>query len=515
MSDHQDTTSLQARVEQLEKENAELRAQLAASTGTMVSSAPDSSLSSLSSSSLSSSASTSGPAVASVRTIGPTSAATTTADHKTDTCSTAVSTFQNFVSHSLDPIQIQRYGRHLILSQIGVPGQENICKARVLVIGAGGLGAPACLYLAAAGIGKLGIIDGDTVDRDNLHRQVIHSEETLGMPKAESARDACLRINSSITCDAIVASFTSNNAMEIAAEYDVLVDATDNVGTRYLINDVGVILGKPVVSGSALGTDGQLNVFGYNGGPCYRCIHPVPPPPETVTNCADGGVLGVVPGIIGCLQALEVIKVVGGLQNPTTMRQRLLIFDAMSNRFMNVKLRPRNPECAVCGDNPTVTAPIDYAQFCGSALTDTPEDPDDTNVPSTTRVPSIGIREYASEIHGKDVPHVLVDVRDDAQFGICSLPKAIHIPLAKLTKRDHESKAGKANREAVLKQIHDLATATTPPLSVYMLCRRGVRSKVATKSLLVEPLFADIPVLNVRGGLFAYHRKVDSNMPLY
>ena len=425
--------------------------------------------------------------------------------------------------------EISRYSRQLILPAVGAPVQAKLLSRSALVVGAGGLGAPVCLYLAAAGVGRIGIVDGDNVELNNLHRQVIHTEATVGMPKAESARLACLRLNSSLEVHAYVTRFDSSNAMQIAKDYDLLIDASDNLPTRYLINDVAVILKKPLVSGSALQMEGQATVYAYKGGPCYRCLFPTPPPAETVQNCSDAGVLGVVTGVIGCVQALEVIKILGEM-SADVLSQKLLLFDASTNRYMAVKLRPRDPACAVCGDTPTIRSPVDYVQFCGAPMHDRPVDPNTSanvapthaSTPSRAStsplydayvsrhpIPSLDVKQYAT-IRASGRPHVLLDVREPVQYAICSLPGSINLPMRQLPKRLDE----------VIALLRGSDDNNTPRPSVYVICRRGIDSTTSTRFLYraladsAVPIPAD-QITNVAGGLTAWHQHVDPEFPLY
>ncbi len=258
--------------------------------------------------------------------------------------------------------QIRRYSRHIILPQVGGVGQRKLLSARVLLLGAGGLGSPAALYLAAAGVGTLGIVDFDVVDLSNLQRQILHGVEDVGRPKVESAAETIRSINPDVTVVPYQTQLTSANAFEILRDWDIIVDGTDNFPTRYLVNDAAVMQGKTVVHGSIFQFDGQATVFKPKEGPCYRCLFPAPPPPGAVPSCAEGGVFGVLPGIIGCIQAIETIKLILGIGQP--LIGRLLIFDALAMEFNEVRIK-RDPNCPVCGDNPTITELIDYEQFCG------------------------------------------------------------------------------------------------------------------------------------------------------
>lgn len=323
---------------------------------------------------------------------------------------------QRVINFMLSNQDISRYSRQLILSKVGVKGQEDLINAKVLVVGAGGLGSSVLLYLASAGVGNLGIVDYDDVEFSNLQRQIIHDECKLGTSKAESAKESINRLNSSVNVQVYNEFISSHNIMQIIESYSIVVDASDNVPTRYLLNDAAVLAGKVLVSGSALQWEGQLTIYNHNNSPCYRCLFPVPPPSETVTNCADGGVLGVIPGIIGCLQALEVIKIIIG-QEPA-YSGKLLLMDGLSGSFRSVKLRSKQSNCVVCGDNPSLTTILeDYPQFCGSSVVD--KLPTINIIPDSDR---ITVFEY-EEV--KNNSHFLLDVRESMQFDICSLPNAV------------------------------------------------------------------------------------------
>ncbi|KAF5909706.1 adenylyltransferase and sulfurtransferase MOCS3, partial [Clarias magur] len=310
---------------------------------------------------------------------------------------------------SLTNDDIMRYSRQLLLPELGVKGQMNILNTSVLVVGCGGLGCPLALYLAAAGIGRLGLLDYDEVELSNLHRQILHTERTLGLPKAQSAAH---NLSSSL----LRMLYNSSNS--------ILLHCADNVPTRYLVNDACVLSGKPLVSASALRMEGQLTVYNYDGAPCYRCLYPVPPPPETVTNCSDGGVLGVVVGVMGCLQALEVLKIASGQKS--SFGQQLLMFDAQDGRFRCIKLRAKKAGCAVCGETPTVTELQDYESFCGSSATDKCQR---LNLLSAEQ--RVSVQEYKS-ILDCGTPHLLLDVRPKVEVDICHLPVSINIPLSSL-----------------------------------------------------------------------------------
>ncbi|KAI8905910.1 hypothetical protein EDD86DRAFT_248853 [Gorgonomyces haynaldii] len=316
---------------------------------------------------------------------------------------------------------IARYSRQLLLSNVGVQGQQSLMESKVLVVGAGGLGSPCLMYLAAGGVGHLGIVDYDQVELSNLQRQVIHSESRVGVNKAESAKIQIQELNSMVQVSVFPVLLDRTNARDIVSQFGVVVDCTDNVATRYLLNDCCVLLKKPLVSAGALRMDGQLTVYNYQNSPCYRCLFPTPPAPEQVTNCNDGGVLGVVTGIVGSIQALEVIKIC--MKQECAYQQKMLLVDAQTGQFRSIKLRPKNPNCPVCGDNPTIVDLIDYVQFCKQGPND--------------KAPSIKVLGPEKRISTREYqqlakPHFLLDVRPQIQFDICSLPNATNIPLDRL-----------------------------------------------------------------------------------
>ncbi|XP_013404551.1 adenylyltransferase and sulfurtransferase MOCS3 [Lingula anatina] len=396
---------------------------------------------------------------------------------------------------TLSNASIARYSRQLILPEVGVKGQLALANASVLIVGAGGLGCPAALYLAAAGTGCLGLLDYDTVELSNLHRQVLHTEQRVSVPKSSSAAFGCNQLNSTVRCIPYHMQLDSQNALQLLRQYDVVLDCTDNVATRYLLNDACIMAKKPLISGSALRFEGQLTVYNYQDGPCYRCLYPTPPPPETVTNCSDGGVLGVIPGIIGCLQALEAVKVICSLGN--TYSQRLLLFDGLEGTFRTIKLRPRQQSCVVCGDNPSVTKLIDYEQFCGSRANDKehslellkPED-------------RISAKEYQSIVKEK-LPHLLIDVRLPVEQEICSLPGAWNIPI------------GDIHKEECLEKLRKKLQETDDSVPVYLVCRRGNDSQEAVKAL--KEKLKDMPhkFKDIYGGLHAWSKHVDTDFPVY
>ena len=374
----------------------------------------------------------------------------------------------------------RRYARQLILPEVGREGQKKIRAASVLCIGAGGLGSPLALYLAAAGIGKLGIVDFDVVDISNLHRQVLHGTPDVGRPKTESARDAIARLNPDVEVVVHPTRLTRDNALDLLRPYDVIADGTDNFPTRYLANDACVLLRKPNVYGSVFRFEGQASLFApHLGGPCYRCLYPEPPPPGSVPSCAEGGVLGVLPGIIGLIQATETLKLILG--RGTSLLNRLLLFNALDLTFRELKLR-RDPACPLCGPNPTITELIDYDQFCGSpAPPSTPiMHPDEVSVLDLKHAlddPSLGIR--------------LLDVREPEEFQIARIPGAQLLPLSQLGQRWTELNADQ-------------------PYFIY--CKSGVRSLHAVQ-FLRRLGFRSLK--SVRGGIAAWSDEVDPSVPKY
>ncbi|XP_015277181.1 PREDICTED: adenylyltransferase and sulfurtransferase MOCS3 [Gekko japonicus] len=405
----------------------------------------------------------------------------------------------------LSRLEIERYARQLVLPEAGVRGQLLLSACSVLVVGCGGLGCPLAQYLAAAGVGRLGLVDHDVVELSNLHRQVLHRESRLGRPKARSAAAALRELNSAVEVVPYELALGRDTALELVRAYDLVADCSDNVPTPYLVNDACVLAGRPLVSASALRLEGQLAVYGYRGGPCYRCLFPKPPPPETVTNCADGGVLGVVPGILGSLQALEVLKIAAGIG--TSLSQAMLVFDALEGGFRRIKLRPRNPNCAVCGDNPSVTALQDYELFCGSSATDKCR-----SLCLLRNDERVSVDEYKT-ILDSEVPHVLVDVRPPVEVDICSLPQAIFVPLNKLQAKDEGSLRLLGQRICEARQMSNENKA----FPVYVVCKLGNDSQKAVKILqgLSYPGLGLISVKDIRGGLMAWATKINPEFPQY
>src|SRR5204862_2581329 len=324
--------------------------------------------------------------------------------------------------------EIRRYSRHLILPEVGLSGQKKICSTSVLCIGAGGLGSPIAMYLAAAGMGKLGIVDFDNVDFSNLQRQILHTDADVGRPKSQSAKETINAINPGVEVILHNTRLTSENAIKIIKPYDIVVDGTDNFPTRYLTNDACVLLKKPNVYGSIFRFEGQCTVFApHLGGPCYRCMFPEPPPPGMVPSCAEGGVLGVLPGIIGVMQAIEAIKLIMGIGE--TLIGRLVHFDALKLKFREFKLR-KDPKCPVCSENPTITELIDYDQFCGIPQARAAEE-------AEAPVPHITVQELKSKLDRGD-KFRLIDVREPFEWDICRIPGATLIPLGQLPSRMSE-----------------------------------------------------------------------------
>ncbi|XP_070835469.1 adenylyltransferase and sulfurtransferase MOCS3 isoform X2 [Chaetodon trifascialis] len=400
---------------------------------------------------------------------------------------------------------IMRYSRQLLLPELGVHGQLNLSKTSVLIVGCGGLGCPLAQYLAAAGIGRLGLLDYDEVELSNLHRQVLHGEENQGQAKALSAASAVKRLNSTVECIPYRLQLSPENALQLIRQYDIVADCSDNVPTRYLVNDACVLSGKPLVSASALRMEGQLTVYNYRGGPCYRCLYPVPPPPETVTNCSDGGVLGVVPGIMGCFQALEVLKIASG--QGSSCGQQLVMFDAQDARFRSIKLRPKQAGCAVCGENPSISQLVDYEAFCGAAATDKCR-----KLNLLSRDQRITVQDYKSILDNAE-PHLLLDVRPLVEVDICHLPFSLNIPLSSLEERKTEHIRLLQERIDQLKQ--QMAGDCRPP--VYVICKMGNDSQKAVQ--VVERMsgseLGSITVKDICGGLMSWAKRIDPTFPQY
>jgi len=378
----------------------------------------------------------------------------------------------------LDSEEVARYSRHLIMPEVGIEGQKKLKAASVLCIGAGGLGSPAALYLAAAGVGRLGLVDFDTVDFSNLQRQILHGTPDVGRPKLQSARERLTAINPRVRIDTHETSLTSKNALELFAPYDVILDGTDNFPTRYLVNDACVLLGKPNAYGSIFRFEGQASVFAAPGGPCYRCLYPEPPPPGLVPSCAEGGVLGVLPGVIGTIQATEAIKLILGVGEPLV--GRLLLYDALTMRFRELKLR-RDVDCPICGDHPTQRTLIDYDQFCGISPAAPPA------------VPETSVEELNARLRRGDRVFVL-DVREPNEYQICRIEGSTLIPLGELPKRLADVPRG----------------ADAPDIVVH--CKMGGRSAKAVRQLIDNGYDR---VQNLSGGILSWIDRVDPTQSKY
>jgi adenylyltransferase/sulfurtransferase len=379
----------------------------------------------------------------------------------------------------LTPAEIKRYSRHLIMPEVTIEGQKKLKAGSVLLIGAGGLGSPAALYLAAAGVGRLGLLDFDVVDESNLQRQVLHDTSWVGKPKIESARSHLQALNPFIAVETHEVALDRDNALPILSNYDVVVDGTDNFQARYLTNDACYFLKKPNVYGSIFRFEGQASVFWPEKGPCYRCLYPEPPPPGLVPSCAEGGVLGILPGVIGLLQATEAVKILLGIGEPLV--GRLLLYDALAMSFTELRLK-RNPECPLCGEHKTITELQDYAAFCGVGRGDEAEGesiPDEVTPEEVVRLQKSG------------EPFDLVDVREPYEWAICRIPGSRLIPLGEIPRHFHE---------------FDSARTTV------VLCRSGARSARA----IAELKRAGFQKLhNLKGGILAWARDVDPSMPTY
>ena len=384
------------------------------------------------------------------------------------------------LSMQLNNDEIRRYSRQLILPQVGMAGQKKIRSTSVLCIGAGGLGSPIAMYLAAAGIGKMGILDFDSVDFSNLQRQIIHGTEDVGRPKTDSAKETIASINPNVEVVIHKTRISSENALEIIGQYDVVVDGTDNFPTRYLTNDACVLLKKPNVYGSIFRFEGQASVFApHLGGPCYRCLYPEPPPPGMVPSCAEGGVLGVLPGIIGTIQATEILKLAMG--KGTSLTGRLLLFNALDMKFRELKLR-RDPKCPICGDNPTIKELIDYEQFCGIQ-------PEPT-VPASNP-DEVSVQEMKKALEDRSQNIKVIDVREPDEQQIARVDGVPLYPLSTLPQR---------------------FTELDPNQQIYIHCKSGIRSMKAL-NFLREQGFKYVK--SVRGGISAWSDEIDATVPKY
>ena len=379
-------------------------------------------------------------------------------------------------SVNLSPKEFIRYSRHLSLPEVGIIGQKKIKSSKVLVIGAGGLGSPVSLYLAAAGVGTIGMVDFDVVDESNLQRQVIFGMEQIGKSKLKSAEERLKSLNPHTKFNLYEVALSSENALDIIKDYDIVVDGTDNFPTRYLVNDACVILGKPNVYGSIYRFDGQVSVFNHDSGPCYRCLYPSPPPPNLVPSCAEGGVLGVLPGIIGTMQANEALKLILDIGEP--MVGRFLLFDALSFEFSELKIA-RDDNCVVCGKNPSVTKLIDYKQFCGVE-----------SLSHKIDYEEIDVKELEKHLLNGSSP-IIIDVREEFELEISKLDEAIHIPMNELPKRLDELNA---------------------EIEYVIMCRTGVRSAQICEFLSNQNFRS---VTNLTGGINEWAKRVDTSLAVY
>lgn len=356
------------------------------------------------------------------------------------------------------------------------------------------LGCPAAQYICGAGVGHIGLVDYDEVEINNIHRQILHTEHYVGQPKVISAKNVLQNMNSNLKVSTYQTLLNSANAMQIIENFDIVLDATDNVATRYLLNDACVLLKKPLVSGSALQLEGQLTVYNYLNSPCYRCMFPTPPLPSTVMNCGDGGVIGAVTGVIGALQALETIKIILGL--PNCLNGRLLIFDGLSTNFRSIKLRQKKDDCVVCSENPTITRLIDYEQFCSMKASD--KDSKLNLLPENKRV---DVQKYR-EIVKNNVKHLLLDVRGVHEFEICKLNNSINVPIKRfINEKEYRSQI-----------VNKLKEEKVP---VFVVCRRGNDSQIVAQELTNELKDFDAGIQDIIGGLHSWSIHIDPNFPVY
>ncbi len=382
---------------------------------------------------------------------------------------------------ALSPQEVARYSRHLIMPEVGMDGQKKLKAASVLLIGAGGLGSPLGLYLAAAGIGRIGLVDFDVVDFSNLQRQVLHGTPDVGRPKLQSAKEKLQAINPEVKLDLYETRLSSVNALEICKPYDIIIDGTDNFPTRYLVNDACVILHKPNVYGSIFRFDGQASVFAPPLGPCYRCLYPEPPPPGEVPSCAEGGVLGILPGLVGCIQATEAVKLILGKGAP--LIGRLLLYDALEMRFQEFKVR-RNPRCSMCGDQPTIKELIDYDQFCGI------RGQESAPPPSAGQDGDITVEELSQLLkQGNEV--FILDVRNPEEYQICQIAGSKLLPLPELPRHWQE-----------LDKDQDMVVH----------CKSGMRSAKAIQFLKQQGF---TKLRNLKGGILAWAERIDRSLPKY
>ena len=389
---------------------------------------------------------------------------------------------------NLSPEELRRYNRHIILPEVGIEGQVRLKESSVLLVGAGGLGSPMAMYLAAAGVGRIGIVDFDVVEESNLQRQILHGQSSIGMSKLESAKIRLLDINPHIQVEGHNSALLSENAMDILGDYDVIADGTDNFPTRYLVNDACVLLGKPNVYGSIFRFEGQVSVFNYNNGPCYRCLYGEPPPPGLVPSCAEGGVFGILPGVVGCMQASEIIKII--VQIGEVFSGHLLIFDALTMKFRRLKLR-KDEECVLCGKNPSVTQLIDYEAFCGIKPAKEAEAEANANHHeiSPKDLSLLITKSGTQENNGANVN--ILDVREPYETEISKIEGSLLIPLGEL-----------ANRYAELESKKEWIVH----------CKSGMRSGRAVEFLRSKGYKR---VKNLTGGINAYAKEVDKNIPVY
>ena len=409
---------------------------------------------------------------------------------------------QSTMDQTLSKDETARYSRQMLCPEIGKKGQLRMKSSSVLVVGAGGLGCPSLLYLTAAGIGRLGIVDSDFVETSNLHRQILHSESTLGQYKVDSAVSSLKQINSNVTFEKHHVRLSRENALNIIKNYDIVIDGTDNPMARYLLSDACVLLKKPLVSGSALRFEGQITVYNYDQNtPCYRCIFPEPPPSGTVTNCADGGVIGVVPGIIGNLQAIEAIKIAAGI--PPSYAGILLLYEGLSGKFRHIQLRKRQEKCISCGMNPTITTDlIDYEAFCGIKC--------ETALNILQPEERITVQEY-KEILDSNQLHLLIDVRPQIQQDIIKLDNAISIPLSQIVKED----GVQVVRDLIGKTFHSDVTGTSK--KVLIMCRRGNASQIAVRELKnkLQDELDDVEIKDIIGGISKWSIDINPDLPMY
>ena len=377
--------------------------------------------------------------------------------------------------------ELNRYSRHLVLPEVGVDGQERIKQGRILIVGAGGLGSPAALYLAAAGIGKIGIVDFDKVDENNLQRQIIHSTEDIGTLKTESAKNSINNLNPNVKVETYDVKLNSKNAMEIIKNYDVVIDASDNFPTRYLVNDACVLLKKPNVYGSIFRFEGHASVFNFDDGPCYRCMFPNPPPKEDIPSCAEGGVLGILPGIIGTIQATEALKII--LRKVDVLSGRFLVYDALAMTFKELKLG-KNKNCPICGENPKVRELIDYEQFCNMKEEEEKSLEED----------EISVHQLKKMVEGNE-DFILVDVREEHEWDICKIDGARLIPLSRMINEDID----------ILENIKT-------DKKIVLHCHTGARSAEAL-NILRNKGFKNLK--NLVGGIDAWANEIDSKVAVY